>query len=134
MANRPFTSMARQTETVSTAHDIANPTVAQPPSISNPRPLVKIRFDKANVNYQQPVYMALDEAMAKYPNARFELVAVYPTQGNAAQVAIESTKSRRNAEKVLRAMTQMGLPMDKVDISYSSSASVTDNEVHIYVR
>lgn len=131
LSNRPFTSVAKPTETVATAQT-ANP--AQPPSVSNPRPLVKIRFDKADVNYEQPVYMALNEAMEKYPNARFELVAVYPTQGNAAQVAIESTKSRRNAEKVLRSLTQMGLPMDKLDISYSSSASVTDNEVHIYVR
>ncbi len=131
LSNRPFTSVAKQTETVALAKT-ADP--VQPPSVSNPRPLVKIRFDKADVNYEQPVYMALSEAMEKYPNSRFELVAVHPTQGNAAQVAIESTKSRRNAEKVLRSMTQMGLPMDKLDISYSGSDTVTDNEVHIYIR
>lgn len=131
LSNRPFTSLAKQTETVTTAKT-ADP--AQDPSVSNPRPLVKIRFDKTNVNYEQPVYMALSEAMDKYPAARFELVAVHPTQGNAAEVAIESTKSRRNAEKVLRSMTQMGVPLDKLDISYASSESVTDNEVHIYIR
>lgn len=131
LSNRPFSSAAKPTETVAEAKT-SNP--AEPPSVTNPRPLVKIRFDKQNVNYEQPVYMALSEAMEKYPNSRFEMVAVYPTQGNAAQLSIESTKARRNAEKVLRSMTQMGLPMDKVDISYSSSASVTDNEVHIYIR
>jgi hypothetical protein len=131
LSTRPFTSTAKQTETVALAKE-ADP--AQAPSVSNPRPLVKIRFDKADVNYEQPVYLALTEAMEKYPNSRFELVAVHPSQGNAAQVAIESTKSRRNAEKVLRSMTQMGLPMEKLDISYSSSEAVTDNEVHIYIR
>lgn len=131
LSNRPFSSTAKATETVAAAKT-SNP--AEPPSVTNPRPLVKIRFDKQNVNYEQPVYMALSEAMEKYPSSRFEMVAVYPTQGNAAQLSIESTKARRNAEKVLRSMTQMGLPMDKVDISYSSSASVTDNEVHIYIR
>jgi hypothetical protein len=131
LSNRPFTSTAKQTETVALAKT-ADP--AQAPSVANPRPLVKIRFDKADVNYEQPVYLALTEAMEKYPSSRFELVAVHPSQGNAAQVAIESTKSRRNAEKVLRSMTQMGLPMDKLDISYSSSDAVTDNEVHIYIR
>lgn len=131
LSNRPFSSTAKATETV-TAAKTSNP--AEPPSVTNPRPLVKIRFDKQNVNYEQPVYMALSEAMEKYPDSRFEMVAVYPTQGNAAQLSIESTKARRNAEKVLRSMTQMGLPMDKVDISYSSSAAVTDNEVHIYIR
>lgn len=131
LSNRPFTSSAKQTETVAMAKT-ADP--AQPPSVSNPRPLVKIRFDKTDVNYEQPVYMALNEAMEKYPTSRFELVAVHPSKGNSAQVAIESTKSRRNAEKVLRSMTQMGVPMDKLDISYSSSDTVLDNEVHIYIR
>src|SRR5690606_8435478 len=76
---------------------------------SGPRPLVKIRFDKPNVQYEQPVYMAVSDAMQKYPDARFEIVAVHPTGGNAAQVAIESTRARRNAEQVLRTLTQMGL-------------------------
>ncbi|MEK7801762.1 MAG: hypothetical protein AAB276_04845 [Pseudomonadota bacterium] len=131
LSSRPFTSTARTTSTVALAETAK---ADQPPSAVNPRPLVKIRFDKASVNYEQPVYMALNEAMEKYPTAHFELVAVYPSKGNAAQVAIESTKSRRNAERVMRSMSQMGLGMDKVDISYASSADVTDNEVHIYVR
>lgn len=131
LSNRPFTSAARQTETVQAAKT-ANPAAA--PSPSNPRPLVKIRFDKANVDYEQPVYMAMNEAMEKFPDSRFELVAVHPTKGNAAQVSIESTKSRRNAERVLRTLTQMGLPMDRVDISYAGSADIEGNEVHIYIR
>lgn len=131
LSSRPFTSSAQKTDTVNLAKTA---TPDQPPAPNNPRPLVKIRFDRENVNYEQPVYLALNEAMEKFPTARFELVAVYPSEGNAAQTAIESTKSRRNAERVLRSMTQMGLSMDKVDISYASSADVTSNEVHIYVR
>lgn len=131
LANRPFSSSARQTATVQEAA-VANP--AAPPAITNPRPLVKIRFDKADVNYEQPVYMAMTEAMEKYPESRFEVVAVHPSNGNAAQVAIESTRSRRNAEKVLRTLTQMGLPMEKVDVSYAASADANSSEVHIYIR
>lgn len=131
LSNRPFTSVAKETETLK---DVKTSDATQAPSPTNPRPLVKIRFDKTNVNYEQPVYMALSEALDKYPKARFELVAVHPTQGNAAEIAIESTKSRRNAEKVLRAMTQMGVPMEKLDISYASSDAAKDNEVHIYIR
>ena len=99
-----------------------------------PRPLVKIRFDRTNVQYEQPVYMAVNEALARYPNARFELIAVHPNAGNTAEVAIESTRARRNAEKVLRSLTEMGLPMDRVDLSYSPSPEATTNEVHLYVR
>lgn len=100
----------------------------------SPRPLVKIRFDKPNVAYEQPVYMAVNEALNRFPNARFELVAVHPSAGNAAEVAIESTRSRRNAERVLRSLTEMGLPLDRVDLSYTPSTDATTNEVHLYVR
>lgn len=103
-------------------------------SVSSPRPLVKIRFDKPNVAYEQPVYMAVNEALQRYPNARFELVAVHPAGGNSAESTIESTRARRNAEKVLRSMTQMGVTMDRIDLSYMPSADATTSEVHLYIR
>lgn len=99
-----------------------------------PRPLVKIRFDRPDVSYEQPVYMAVNEALNRFPNARFELIAVHPANGNAAEVAIESTRARRNAERVLRSLTEMGLPLDRVELSYTPSAEATTNEVHLYVR
>jgi hypothetical protein len=98
------------------------------------RPLVKIRFDRPDVNYEQPVYMAVNEALKRYPNARFELVAVHPSRGNVAEVAIESTRARRNAEKVLRSLQQMGVDLNRVNLSYAPSDQATTNEVHIYVR
>ena len=102
--------------------------------LSGPRPLAKIKFDRPDVAYEEPVYLAVNEALKRYPNARFDLVAVTPTEGNAAQVAIESTKARRNAEKVLRTLTQMGLTQDRVDLSYSENASAAVNEVHLFVK
>lgn len=101
---------------------------------SSPRPLVKIRFNKANVNYEQPLYLAVNEALDRYPQARFELVAVHPTKGNAAQVAIETTRAKRNAEKVLRSLTQMGLPSGQVDLSTAPSSEASTSEVHLYIR
>lgn len=104
------------------------------PSAGGPRPLVKIRFDRPDVNYEQPVYMAVNEALQRYPNATFDLVAVTPTQGNAAEVAIESTRSRRNAERVLRTLTQMGMDLERVNLSYSQSKEARSSEVHLYIR
>ena len=108
------------------------PVQAQP--LSGPRPLVKIRFDKPNVDYEQAVYMAVNEAMQKYPGARFELIAVNPSAGNAAQVAIESTRARRNAEAVLRSLSQMGVDVSRIDLSTQESAEARTNEVHIFIR
>lgn len=99
-----------------------------------PRPLAKIRFDQPDVAYEQPIYAAVNEALQRYPNARFDLVAVHPTNGNAAKVAIESTKARRNAEKVLRTLTEMGLPLDRIDLSYDQSPEISSNEVRLFVK
>lgn len=115
--------------------DAGAPASAEPASFNGgPRPLVKIKFDRPDVDYEQPVYMAVNEALQRYPNARFDLVAVHPSQGNAAEVAIESTRARRNAERVLRTLTQMGLSLDRVDLSYADSAEAASSEVHLYIR
>ena len=132
LANRPFSSVPQST--VAQASGFGSPTPLTAPRPETPRPLAKIKFDRANVDYQQPVFVAVSEAMERYPQARFELIAVHPTTGNAAQMAIESTRARRNAEKVLRTLTQMGLPAEKVDLSYNADAGVQSNEVHIFIR
>jgi hypothetical protein len=143
VANHPF-SRALQSSllqhasmTNTAAQPMQAPMVAEPvslPQVDSPRPLAKIRFDKSNVDYEQPVYAAVQNAMERYPNSRLELVAVHPTEGNAAQLAIESTKSRRNAEQVLRTLTQLGVPLEKIDLSYSPSAEATTSEVHLFLR
>lgn len=135
LANRPFSSVP-QSNLMQPA-SLGGPTPLPAPQSTrpaSPRPLAKIRFNKPNVDYEQPVFVAISEAMERYPDARFELIAVHPTSGNAAQMAIESTRARRNAEKVLRTITQMGLPSDKIDLSYNADPSVTSNEVHIFIR
>lgn len=130
LSNRPFSNVA-STDTPDRA-SYSSP--SQSPSVNNPRPLVKIKFDKTQVDYQQPVYTAINQTLNQYPNARFELVAVQPTSKNAAFQAIESTRARRNAENVLRSLVQMGLEQQRLDLSTAQSNDATSNEVHIYVR
>ncbi|MGE4313857.1 MAG: hypothetical protein AB7E85_06255 [Pseudobdellovibrionaceae bacterium] len=126
----PYASAERS----DTPQQVAYSNPSQPPAPNNPKPLVKIRFDKPDVNYEQPVYTAMADAIRQYPDARFELVAVEPTGGNAAQTAIESTRARRNAEKVLRTLTDMGVNENRIDMSTAQSAGATSSEVHIYIR
>ena len=49
-------------------------------------------------------------------------------------MALHSDASKRNAESVLRSLTNMGLPPDRVTLSATTSTSVQSNEVQIYVR
>jgi hypothetical protein len=133
LSSRPFSNVG-SFQTASASQSDVISAAPQPAVLSGPRPLAKIRFDSANVNYEQPIYMAVNEALERYPNAMFDLVAVHPTRGNAAEVAIESTRARRNAERVLRTITQMGVPLERVNLSYSESAEAATNEVHLYIR
>lgn len=100
----------------------------------NRRPLVIIRFDRPNVNYEQAVYTAVGQALAKYPAARFDIVAVSPADGNPAELALASTEARKNGEGVLRSLTQMGLPLERVRLNAATSRDVRNSEVHIYIQ
>ncbi len=102
--------------------------------LSGPRPLVKIRFDRPDVNFEQPLYTAVNEALQRYPDAQFSIVALHPASGNAAEKAIESTRARRNAEKVIQTLQQMGLPSERVSVSYNESAEASSSEVHVLVQ
>ena len=98
------------------------------------QPLVVIRFNQPNVEYEQALFTVVSRALERRPNAAFDLVAVAPSIGSAAQVSLATSKSRRNAEDVLRSLTNMGLPADRITLSATSSASAQVNEVHVYVR
>ena len=101
---------------------------------SERRPLVIIRFDRPNVAYEQALHTAVRRALERRPDAAFDLVAVSPNAGNPAQVALHTDASKRNAENVLRSLTNMGLGADRISLSATTSASVQGNEVQLYVR
>jgi len=103
-------------------------------ALESREPLVVIRFDRPDVPYQQALYTAVSKALERRPQAQFDLVAVAASQGSAGQTAINQTQSRRNAERVLRTLTDMGLPPDRVNLSATTSAQLATNEVHLYVR
>jgi type IV pilus biogenesis protein CpaD/CtpE len=138
LANRPFSNVNSFNGSVGaddTSNLAASPVAdVAPATLSGPRALAKIKFDRPNVEYEQPIYMAVTEALKRYPEAEFDLVAVNPTSGNAAEVAIETTRARRNAEKVLRTLTQMGLDTNRIDLSYNESSTATSSEVHLFVK
>ena len=98
------------------------------------QPLAVIRFDSADVQYEQALFTVVGSALERRPNAAFDIVAVSPSAGDAAQVALDTSRSRRNAEGVLRALTSMGLPADRMTLSATSSAEAQFTEVHVYVR
>ncbi len=116
----------------------AAPAASSAPSLAGTaasrRPLVVIRFDRPRVEYEQPLFTAVSEALDRRPGATFELVAVAPEQGTPAQVALSASRARRNAEEVMRTLSSMGLPANRVGLSATSSDAAQTAEVHVYVR
>ncbi|HEY1505290.1 MAG TPA: hypothetical protein VGF92_13375, partial [Stellaceae bacterium] len=98
------------------------------------RPLVVIRFDQPNVDYEQPLYTAVSRALERKPSATFTIQAVAPNGGSASEVAASTKASRQNAEKVLNSLTAMGLPADRISLSASMTPDIQSNEVRLFVR
>ena len=98
------------------------------------RPLVVIRFDRSDVPYKQALYGAVSQALERRPAASFDIVAVAPNRGTPAEVALNTNASKRNAEKVLRSLNEMGLPSARMSLSATTSRTVENTEVHVFVR
>ncbi|HEX6959063.1 MAG TPA: hypothetical protein VF194_13850 [Ferrovibrio sp.] len=96
-------------------------------------PLVVIRFDRADVPYQQALYNAVSQALARKPNAVFDVVAV-AAGGTPAQAASNQNQARRNADRVLRSLADMGLPASRVNVTAARDAQAAANEVQVFVR
>lgn len=139
LANRQFTGAAAAPPAVASraparAAAPSAPSRAAAPISGDDRPLVVIRFDQPNVDYEQPLYTAVSRALERKPSATFTIQAVAPNAGTAADVAVNTNASRQNAENVLRSLTNMGLPADRVSLSATMSPDVQANEVRVYVR
>jgi hypothetical protein len=112
----------------------AQPTLPPGAGAAGGRPLVVIRFDRPNVNYEQALYQAASKALEIRPNAAFDVVGVAPSNGTAAQVALNNDIARTNADRVVRSLLSMGLPADRVSSGQQTDAGISANEVRIFVR
>jgi len=97
-------------------------------------PLVVIRFDHNNVEYQQILYAALSQALQTRPGAGFSVVAVSPTRGTVTAVQLAQTAAKRHAQEVMRSITDMGVPASRLQVASSTDPNATASEVRVFVR
>jgi hypothetical protein len=97
-------------------------------------PLMVIRFDQEKVDYEQAVYLATSQALERYPNVSFEIVAVAPTGLPPARMSLAATDARNAAEAVMRTMTAMGVPGNRLSVAATRSPMAKTPEVHIFLR
>ena len=97
-------------------------------------PLVVIRFDDPDINYEKTLFDAIGTTVDKKSSATFGLVAVSPIGKNEGETRINASKVKKYAERVLRSLVSFGLPSKKVALSAKTSGDVVVPEVHIYVQ
>jgi hypothetical protein len=97
-------------------------------------PLVVIRFDHRDVDYQQILYAALHQALETRPSAAFAVVAVSPTRGTATAVQLAQTAAHRHAQEVMRTMTDMGVMASRLTAASATDPMATSSEVRVFVR
>jgi hypothetical protein len=97
-------------------------------------PLVVIRFDHRDVDYQQILYAALNQALQTRPGAAFAVVAVSPTRGTATAVQLAQTAAHRHAQEVMRTMTDMGVMASRLTAASATDPAATSSEVRVFVR
>ena len=120
---------------VTSLADVSAAAVGAPGSgLATGRPLVVIRFDTADVDYEPALLSAVSAALDRRPNAAFDVAAVSPAAGSEAQMSASVAEARRYADEVARALAGMGLTEDRVSVISVVSPEVPDNEVHVFVR
>jgi hypothetical protein len=115
--------------------DLGSPLLSTVSTVAyNTTPLVVIRFDHPNVDYQQILYAALNQALQTRPQAAFSVVAVSPTRGTIAAVQLAQSAAKRHAQEVMRSITDMGVPASRLAVASSTDPNATSSEVRVFVR
>jgi hypothetical protein len=96
--------------------------------------LVLVRFNQEVVNYEQPLYQAISDALDRKPDAAFTVVAVAPKSPDKAALQGDQQSAQRHAEAVKASLTQLGLQGARVTSNSISSEAAMVPEVHVYVR
>ncbi|MHA1570093.1 MAG: hypothetical protein ACTSXZ_11545, partial [Alphaproteobacteria bacterium] len=96
-----------------------------------PRPLVTIRFDRPRLNFAEPLHGAVQAALDRRPDAHFDLVAVAAGHDD---FVVGSRAALARADAVLGALSEMGLPPDRVTVEASTRAEPGPDTVLIFVR
>ncbi|NBX74486.1 MAG: hypothetical protein EBQ89_09355 [Alphaproteobacteria bacterium] len=96
--------------------------------------LVLVRFNQANVDYDQQLSQAISATLDRRPNAEFTVVAVSPANGETSEMARATEVASRNSENIKRSLMQMGISSARIMTASTQGTNATAPEVHVYVR
>jgi len=92
-----------------------------------PRPYVVVRFETAEVDYQAALKEAIGTALARRPNAAFQVMPVPATGADPAG-------AEAHAREIIAALAEMGVAVPRVTLAPNDGRSAASDEVQIYLR
>lgn len=98
------------------------------------KPLVVLRFNQDRVYYEQPLFQAIEKAVAVKPGVMFDVVSIAPSTGDAAKDAEWQRTASSHTQAVVTSMQKMGVPLSRMAISGQPQTGLNADEVHIFVR
>ena len=98
------------------------------------QPLVVVRFNQPHVYFDQQLYGAIAKAVAIKPDVVFDVVSAAPATGDAATDKKWQAIAGHNTRAVINAMSGMGVPMERINVTGQSQAGLHYDETQVFVR
>jgi hypothetical protein len=95
-------------------------------------PIAVLRIRGQSTKYNQGLFGAVSAALERAPNAKFTLVAVSSSAGNASEKAERAANAREKASRVINSLISMGMPASRLSVTELALAEVEDTEVRVY--
>ncbi|MCL2439840.1 MAG: hypothetical protein FWD15_05015 [Alphaproteobacteria bacterium] len=93
---------------------------------SDLRPIVVLRFDRADMMFEEPLFQAASRSLERNPAATFEVVGVTPRGKSSAD-------TQKYVRGVVKALSDMGMPASRIALS-SIVGDVAVHEVRVIER
>jgi hypothetical protein len=98
-----------------------------PHSVDPRTPLLAISYDTPNPSYQDMLQYAVRAAEARSPGVQYDVYAILPAGGDAAQ-------AQSSAVEVMRAILAQGVPASRVHLGLRTEPAEAVRQVRVYVR
>lgn len=100
-------------------------------SLTN-NPIAVVRLKEESSKFRQGLFGAVSAALERTPDAKFTLVAVSSSAGNASEKAERAASARDKAGRIVNSLISMGMPADRLSVTELALADVEDTEVRVY--
>lgn len=97
-------------------------------------PLMVVRFNQDRIYYQQPLYNAIARALEAKPGVTFNIITLIPQTGNAKQDKKSTVDAQTSTNALVGDMVKMGVPQNRIRVSYQNGNNIESSELHLFVE